>query len=101
MQIRTDSLSSISTIESKKEENNLVQRILHRIYSLIEAGNSIVLTWLPSHVGISRNEVDKMAKEPAQQPEQLYPFLIGIGIRIFAGKLMRSGLLNGDEKPEI
>ena len=64
--IATNSLSSITRIESKREENNLGQRILHRIHSLTEEGNSIVLTWLPNHVGISGNEeVDNMAKEAA------------------------------------
>ena len=64
--VATDSLSSIASIESKKEDH-LVQRLLLLFHELIEGGNSIVVTRIPSHIRVRGNErVDEMAKQVAQ-----------------------------------
>ena len=61
--IFSDSLNSLQSIQDE-DMNPLVQEILYVNYMLSNLGVSISCSWVPSHVGISGNEiVDKLAKE--------------------------------------
>ena len=61
--IFSDSMSSLQGISGFKIELNLVQRFIKDCSTLSESGKTIVLCWIPSHVGISGNEkADTAAK---------------------------------------
>ena len=54
--IFSDSMSSLQAISGFKIELDLVQRIIKDYSTLSKSGKTIVLCWIPSHVGISGNE---------------------------------------------
>ena len=61
--IFSDSLSVLLSINNKKTDNALIKQLLLRFNDILET-KSIILCWIPSHVGISGNEkVDALAKE--------------------------------------
>jgi len=56
-------MSSLQAISGFSIELDLVQRIIKDYSTLSKSGKTIVLCWIPSHVGISGNEkVDTAAK---------------------------------------
>ena len=56
-------MSSLQAINGFKIELDLVQRIIKDYSTLSKSGKTIVLCWIPSHVGISGNEkADTAAK---------------------------------------
>ena len=58
-----DSVSSLLAISGFKVELDLVQRFIKDCSTLSKSGKTIVLCWIPSHVGISGNEkADTAAK---------------------------------------
>ena len=67
--ILTDSLSSLLALRSFYPSHPLVQDILSRLTALNQAGKSIQLCWIPSHVGIPGNELaDAAARRAASAP---------------------------------
>ena len=67
-----DSLSAIQAIQKTYSSDPLVQKILTRISNLQELGKKYILVWIPSHIGITGNEIaDKAAKDvTAQEPDE-------------------------------
>ena len=60
--IFSDSLSVLKTMNHTSSKNPLIQKLLEKCQELL-AKKEIVLCWIPSHIGILRNEmVDKQAK---------------------------------------
>ena len=79
--IATDSLSSVTSIESKSETNHLVLRIKQKFHKRISNGKEIVVTWVQSHVCIRGNErADQVAKEVARRESEFMhiPYKDGI-----------------------
>ena len=67
--ILTDSMSSLLALRSFNPSDSLVQDILTRLTSLDRAGKSILFCWIPSHVGITGNELaDAAARRAASAP---------------------------------
>ena len=67
--ILTDSLSSLLALRSFNPTDPLLQDILTRLTSLDVAGKSIQFCWIPSHVGVSGNELaDAAARRAACAP---------------------------------
>ena len=67
--ILTDSLSSLLAIRSFYPSPPLVQDILVRLTSLDQAGKAVQFCWIPSHVGITGNELaDAAARRAASAP---------------------------------
>ena len=67
--ILSDSLSSLLALRSFNPSDPLVQDILTRLTSLDRAGKYIQFCWIPSHVGITGNELaDAAAKRAACAP---------------------------------
>ena len=63
--IITDSKSSIQAIENTYSKNPMVNLIKERIY---EAKKRFQLCWVPSHVGVTGNELaDKLAREATKK----------------------------------
>ena len=59
-----DSYSALQALETLHSRNSLVIRIKKKCRKLKCDGKEIILEWIPSHVGISGNEMaDKKAKE--------------------------------------
>ena len=55
---------------SLKTRPDLIIEASQIIHSLIESGTEVSLCWIPSHVGISGNEIaDKSARDGVQRPE--------------------------------
>lgn len=72
--ICSDSLSSIQCIDHYTENNHLLHRIMYLIDQRITEGNNIIISWVPSHVGIENNEkADVAAKEAARRPAEFVP----------------------------
>ena len=63
--ILTDSLSSLLALRSFNPSDPLVQDILSRLTSLDRAGKSVQFCWIPSHVGITGNELADAAARRA------------------------------------
>ena len=67
--ILTDSMSSLLALRSFNPSDPIVQDILTRLTSLDRAGRSIQFCWIPSHVGITGNELaDAAARRAACAP---------------------------------
>ena len=67
--ILSDSLSSLLALRAFYPSNPLIQAILTRLKSLDRAGTSVQFCWIPSHVGISGNEMaDAAARRAAAAP---------------------------------
>ena len=49
-------MSSLQAISGSKIELDLIQRFIKDYLTLSKGGKTIVLCWIPSHVGISGNE---------------------------------------------
>ena len=64
--IYSDSKSVLQAIQSKDSSTPLIIRLLDKMNTLSK-NNSIILTWIPSHIGIQGNErVDRAEKKPLQ-----------------------------------
>ena len=62
--IYTDSLSSLMALKGNQFDHPYTFEILEAYSELVEMQKSVVLAWVPSHVGIKGNEkVDALAKE--------------------------------------
>lgn len=69
--IFTDSLSSVECLSKGSLVNHFTWRICEQIHNLQITGKSVVLSWIPSHVGISGNErADVAAKRAAGRPSE-------------------------------
>ena len=53
--IYSDSKSVLQALQSKDSSTPLITRLLDKMNTLSE-NNSIILTWIPSHIGIKGNE---------------------------------------------
>ena len=61
--IYSDSKSVLQALQSEYSSTPLITRLLDKMNTLSK-NNSIILTWIPSHIGIQRNErADKAAKK--------------------------------------
>ena len=61
--IYSDSKSVLQTLQSKNSSTPLITRLLDKMNTLSK-NNSIILTWIPSHIGIQGNErADRAAKK--------------------------------------
>jgi len=49
-------MSSLQAISGFKIELDLIQRFMIDCFTLLKNGKTVVLCWIPSHVGISGNE---------------------------------------------
>ena len=67
--ILSDSLSSLLAIRRFNPDNPIVQDILSRLTSVEQSGKTIKFCWIPSHVGITGNELaDAAARRAAAAP---------------------------------
>lgn len=68
--IITDSMSSVQALQNIFSENPLIQKI-HELLTISKRNNKTIrFLWVPSHMGISGNEiVDQLAKEATKCPE--------------------------------
>ncbi|KAL5015900.1 hypothetical protein ScPMuIL_005489 [Solemya velum] len=67
--IFSDSLSCLQALHSLKFKNPIISTILAKHSCLLSREKTVVLCWLPSHVGIRGNErVDSAAKEALNSP---------------------------------
>ena len=63
--IHLDSKSVLQALQSKDSSTSLITRLLDKMNTLSK--NNIILTWIPSHIGIQGNEkADKAAKKALQ-----------------------------------
>ena len=64
--IYSDSKSVLQALKSKNSSTPLITRLLDKINTLAK-NNTIILTWIPSHIGIQGNErADRAAKKALQ-----------------------------------
>ena len=64
--IYSDSKSILQALQSKGSSTPLFTRLLDKM-NPISKNNNIILTWIPNHIGIQRNErADKAAKKALQ-----------------------------------
>lgn len=69
--IHTDSLSAIHSLRQPQHTDNtsLISKIITAAQQITEAGGSITIHWIPSHVGIKGNELaDHSAKRATKHP---------------------------------
>ena len=64
--IYSDSKSVLQVLQSKNSSTPLITRLLDKMNSLSK-NNSIILTWLPSHIGIQGNERSEQSCKKALQ----------------------------------
>ena len=70
--IYTDSLSATQAIESGFSKSNpkLLKQVQNSITEIIREGTKLEIHWIPSHVGISGNDIaDNLAKTSLNHPE--------------------------------
>ena len=66
--IYSDSKSVLQALQNKDSSTPLITRLLDEMNALSK-NNSIILTWIPSHIGIQGNErADRAAKKALQTP---------------------------------
>ena len=64
--IYSDSKSVLQALQSKNSSSPLITRLLDKM-NVLSKNNSIIITWIPSHIGIQGNErADKAAKKALQ-----------------------------------
>ena len=64
--IYSDSKLVLQALQSKNSSTPLITRLIDKMNTLSK-NNSIILTWIPSHIGIQGNErVDRAAKKALQ-----------------------------------
>ena len=66
--VHTDSKSAIETLQRRHQPDNvqLTTSVLANIWELQRRGKTVILNWIPSHVGIEGNEAaDQAAKDAA------------------------------------
>ena len=72
--IFSDSLSSVSSIDSGDDMTPIHQEIRYCLYQLWCLGVPVTICWIPSHVGILGNEVaDRLAKEALLRRQISFP----------------------------
>lgn len=75
--IFSDSISIITATQQLYPPTTIVKNIQESIHQSIIQGNSIVLAWVPSHVGIQGNELADIAAKQAASPDaQITPINI-------------------------
>ena len=68
--IYSDSKSVLQALQSKNSSTPLITRLLNKMNTLSK-NNSIILTWIPSHIGIQGNDrADRAAKKHSKH---IYP----------------------------
>ena len=68
--IFSDSMSSLQSINGFNLDSDLVQKFLKDYTILAKNGKNIILSWIPSHVGILSNEkADAAAKSALSLPD--------------------------------
>lgn len=80
--IYTDSFSSICSIKQLFNANPIVKLIQLNINDMLQK-KTILILWIPSHVGITENEkVDRLAKNAANRnPQELNTLLCSDAIK--------------------
>ena len=73
--IFTDSLSTLQSLESGRDDNGTMSQMTYNINSLISIYNvDVVLQWIPGHSGVQGNEsADSLAKTGASLPQPDVP----------------------------
>ncbi|XP_066900683.1 uncharacterized protein [Halyomorpha halys] len=67
--IVTDSLSSLKAIDYMYPKHHKISKIHYYLTTLVNLGISVQLMWVPSHAGITGNELaDRAAREALTQP---------------------------------
>ena len=65
--IFSDSLSSLVAIQEGKQNHPDIQEILETYHYLTNFGKTVILAWVPSHVGFKDNQMaDILAKEATE-----------------------------------
>lgn len=75
--IFSDSLSSITSLMNKTSRDELITEIheLNHLCSLL--GITVTICWIPSHIGITGNEIaDKVAKQAASEESEIFDQII-------------------------
>ena len=77
--ILSDSLSCLQSLQQLNPYDIRINSLKERTHNLIENEKEVVLTWIPSHIGIKGNErADTLAKEaltlPNYNPKHQLPF---------------------------
>ena len=73
--IFTDSLSTLQSLESGRNDNGTMTQMTYNMNSLISIYNvDVVLQWIPGHCGVQENEsADSLAKTGASLPQPDVP----------------------------
>jgi len=67
--IYSDSLSALEAVANHLHSNPIVADILVKLHHLLNVNKSVVLAWVPSHIGIPGNErADRVAREALTVP---------------------------------
>ena len=72
--IFSDSISVLTSLRNKKQENPLIVKLLSRLDSM-SSHEKIILYWIPSHIGVRGNE---RADSAAKSALDLSPEVISI-----------------------
>ena len=67
--IASDSKSALQAIHNNKWQNPFVSQVASKLHALNSTGKTIILTWVPSHMGIRGNDqADTLAKLALNDP---------------------------------
>lgn len=70
--ILSDSLSTLTSIKNYHQPNDIIRKIQNQISTLELNSQSIIMIWIPSHIGIQGNELaDTYARQAITSPEAL------------------------------